>query len=159
MPMICKTCGIHFTRGTSTLTHDCCNGCLDKGLIRANLQEQIEEHEAEIRQAQKNIERLKNKGRREDVSPSEVIEKAKEYGVKISRSTLLNYEKWGLIPPPVRGGAGRGKGRTTNYPDETPGILVTSYVLMREATRSAKSAAVFARMMKEKPPLARRQSR
>ena len=62
MPMKCKVCGLHFTRGTSTLPHDCCNRCLDKGLIRLNMQEQIREHEAEIRKAQKNIERLEKQG-------------------------------------------------------------------------------------------------
>ena len=54
------------------------------------------------------------------VSPDDVILKLERTGVKISRRTLLNYEKHKLIPEPVRGGAGQGKGRTTDYPDNTP---------------------------------------
>lgn len=53
------------------------------------------------------------------MTPDEVINKLKELGVNISKSTLRNYEKWGLIPLAKHGSAGRGKGRTTDYPKET----------------------------------------
>lgn len=63
------------------------------------------------------------------MTPDEVIAELKKLGIKISRSTLLNYEKQGLIPGPKRGGAGKGKGRTTDYPDETPAEFYASHVL------------------------------
>jgi hypothetical protein len=58
--------------------------------------------------------------RSEIMTPDEVVNTLKKMGVEITRRTLLNYENWGLIPKPKRGGLGRGKGRTTYYPDETP---------------------------------------
>lgn len=64
------------------------------------------------------------------MTPNEIIEKLKEHGITISRSTLLNYEKWGLIPEAKRGGAGRGKGRTSDYPDETFAEAYAAYELM-----------------------------
>lgn len=78
----------------------------------------------------------KNKNRRRPVergrikvTPDEVIEKLKKLEVDTTRRTLLNYEKWGLVPEAVRGGAGKGKGRTTDYPDETPAEFYASIKL------------------------------
>lgn len=63
------------------------------------------------------------------ITPDEVVAKLKVLGVNITRRTLLNYEKDKLIPEPKRGGAGRGKGRTTDYPDETPAEFYASHTL------------------------------
>lgn len=49
------------------------------------------------------------------ISPDEVVEKLKEIGISISRKTLYNWEKWGLIPEPLFRNS-----RTTDYPNETP---------------------------------------
>lgn len=66
------------------------------------------------------------------VKPDEVISKLERIGVKITRRTLLNYEKFGLIPEPKRSGAGKGKGRTTDYPDETPAEAFAAYCLLHD---------------------------
>lgn len=50
--------------------------------------------------------------------------------VNITRRTLLRYEKANLIPEPIRGGQGRGKGRTTDYPDSTASEAFAAYYLL-----------------------------
>lgn len=55
----------------------------------------------------------------EGVTPDEVIQALKEHGISISRQTLLNWEKQGLIPEAERGSYGQGGGKWTDYPDET----------------------------------------
>jgi hypothetical protein len=47
----------------------------------------------------------------------EVLREFEKINIPISSRTLLNYEKWGLIPAAKRTGLGRGKGRVTEYPD------------------------------------------
>ncbi|NSW83147.1 MAG: hypothetical protein HPY90_07710 [Syntrophothermus sp.] len=52
------------------------------------------------------------------MSPDEVIRKVAELGgPTVSRATLTNWERWGLLPQARRGSYGRGKGRWTDYPD------------------------------------------
>lgn len=48
------------------------------------------------------------------LTPKEVLEILKEIGVKITRKTLLDYEKLKLIPKPYRGEGGTG-GRVPRY--------------------------------------------
>nr|WP_169717974.1 hypothetical protein [Sporomusa silvacetica] len=50
--------------------------------------------------------------------------------VNITRRTLLRYEKGKLIPEPLRGGLGQGRGRVTNYPNETAEEAYAAYMLM-----------------------------
>lgn len=59
-------------------------------------------------------------GRGDIMTPDEVLAALEKLDVVITRRTLLNWEKWGLIPEPKRGGLGKGKGRFANYPDDTP---------------------------------------
>ncbi|SDF87323.1 hypothetical protein [Sporolituus thermophilus] len=59
------------------------------------------------------------------MSPDEVIERLKQKGVEISRRTLLRYEEAGLISEPKRGGLGRGRGRTTDYPNDVVAEVLT----------------------------------
>lgn len=66
------------------------------------------------------------------MKPDQVIEKMKESGVTISRQTLRNYEKWHLIPEAKRGNAGRGRGRTTDYPDNTPNEALKVFKSFRD---------------------------
>jgi hypothetical protein len=47
----------------------------------------------------------------------------------MTRRTLLNYEKWALIPLPMRGGGGPG-GRWTDYPEETVAEAYAAWALM-----------------------------
>lgn len=49
------------------------------------------------------------------MSPDEIITNLRPLNINISRRTLLNYEVEKLISEPVRGGNGRGRGRTTEY--------------------------------------------
>lgn len=53
------------------------------------------------------------------MTPVEVIKALDRLGAEITRRTLLNWEKWGLIPEPKRGGLGKGGGRFTDYPPDT----------------------------------------
>lgn len=63
------------------------------------------------------------------MTPNEVLAALKKMGVKVSRQTLTNYENDGLIPEPKRGGHGKGRGRYTDYPDETPAEFYASHKL------------------------------
>lgn len=93
------------------------------------------------------------------MKPDEVIDELKKLGVEMSRSTLLNYEKWGLIPEPKRGGAGKGKGRTTDYPDDTPAEACAAWALMngfqklrREDVKKVRTVALKAIEQHEERP-------
>lgn len=62
--------------------------------------------------------------------PDIVLKKLEELGVEISERTLQRYVKDNLIPEPERKSGGRGKGRITDYPEETPTEAYASYYLM-----------------------------
>lgn len=67
------------------------------------------------------------------VTPDEVIREIERLGgPKISRSILLLWEREGLIPAATRGSHGRGKGRYTDYPPETPYEGLAAARLLRE---------------------------
>ena len=64
------------------------------------------------------------------ITPEMVISHLASLGIEISRSTLLRYEKQGLIPEPRRGGFGRGAGRWTDYPPETVAEAYAAWKLL-----------------------------
>ena len=73
------------------------------------------------------------------VTPDEVIETLEnEYGEKISRRTLLRWEKAGCIPKPERGSWGQGGGKWTNYPDETIAEILAMQILRKRGSISLK---------------------
>ncbi len=63
------------------------------------------------------------------MSPNEIVECLKDIGANLTRRTLLNYEKWGLVPEPERGGGGPG-GKYTSYPDGTLPEAYAAWVLL-----------------------------
>lgn len=63
------------------------------------------------------------------MNPEEFIVEVNSQGIKVTRSTLLNYEKWGLISTPERGGGGTG-GFWTNYPFTTIFEFVAGWKLL-----------------------------
>ncbi len=71
------------------------------------------------------------------MAPDEIIEGLRKLGVDPppSRDTILNWEKWGLIPKAKRGSLGRGKGRFTDYPDEALAEAHATYKLLRSSPR------------------------
>ena len=70
------------------------------------------------------------------MSPDEVIERLKQKGVEISRRTLLRYEEAGLISEPQRGGLGRGRGRTTDYPNDVVAEVLTVFYLKNKYSQA-----------------------
>ncbi|MBP2650767.1 MAG: hypothetical protein H6Q74_1592 [Firmicutes bacterium] len=61
------------------------------------------------------------------MSPDEVLRQIKNMGINISRSTLLRFEKAKVIPEPKRGANGRGAGRFSDYPEDTPKHFFASW--------------------------------
>ncbi|CVK18759.1 hypothetical protein [Sporomusa sphaeroides] len=66
------------------------------------------------------------------MTPDELIEKVQPLRVKIKRRSLLNYEKNGFIDKPLRGGNGRGKGRTTEYHEKAWLDVYIAYRILHE---------------------------
>lgn len=67
------------------------------------------------------------------VTPDEVIREIERLGgPRIGRSTLLLWEKKGLIPAATRGSHGRGRGRYADYPPETPAEGLAAARLLQE---------------------------
>ena len=67
--------------------------------------------------------------------PEVVLRMLSEFGIDITERTLQKYVKNELIPMPERRSAGRGKGRITDYADETPAEFFASYRLMHGPKR------------------------
>lgn len=61
------------------------------------------------------------------MTPNEVLYAVKKMGINTSRSTLLRFEKAGVIPSPKRGAMGRGQGRYTDYMEDTPKHFFASW--------------------------------
>lgn len=65
------------------------------------------------------------------MKPDDVIEEIKKLGIKkISRRTLLLWEKKQLIPAAIRGSGGRGIGAFADYPDCTAAEFSASWSVM-----------------------------
>ncbi len=56
------------------------------------------------------------------LTPDQVVETVKRKGFSISRRTLYNYEKEGLVPKPIFRNS-----RTTLYPEDTPDFLIKAW--------------------------------
>jgi len=63
------------------------------------------------------------------MTPDEICRGLDSIDAEVSRRTLLNYEIWGLIPEPKRGGGGR-LGRFTDYPAGTIEEAFTAWSLI-----------------------------
>lgn len=77
------------------------------------------------------------------MTPDEVLAKLELLGIKMTRRTLLNYEKWGLLPEPVRGGFGRGKGNFTHYPEETVWQAYAAWRMLNDKLNPHRVQAVY----------------
>lgn len=67
------------------------------------------------------------------MSPTEFVNKLKDKRIEVTTRTLLNYETNGLIPKPERHGEGRGRGKSTDYPDGALYEFMASYQLINGA--------------------------
>lgn len=76
------------------------------------------------------------------MSPDEVIKKLESMGIHISRKTLLRYEENKLIPAPKRGSEGRGKGRFTDYPENTPYEFFASWYCIKKEDMDIDSTSL-----------------
>ena len=83
------------------------------------------------------------------MTPDEVLKKIESMGIKTSRSTLLRFEKAGVIPTPKRGALGRGQGRYTDYANDTPKHFFASWW-------TVKSEGVTLKELSKLLPLGRR---
>lgn len=68
------------------------------------------------------------------LEPDELIERLKKFGVTISRNTLLNWEKWGLVPP-----ASYRNSRVTEYPDHAWAEAYASWKLKNGSRQPVKN--------------------
>lgn len=64
------------------------------------------------------------------LSPDEVLGATQALGVKLSRRTLQQWTKDGLVPEPVTGSLGRGRGRFTDYPSDAPAHAAAAWWLL-----------------------------
>lgn len=87
-----------------------------------------------------------------EMSPTEVIDQLDWLGIKITRRTLLNYEKWGLVPEPVRGSLGRGKGNFTHYPKGTVEKARDAYLTLNGNLTGEPSAYMIVAILRAKFP-------
>ena len=69
----------------------------------------------------------KHKGMLRIVGPKQVLDELSKYGINTSERTLQRYAKEGLIPEPERRSAGRGKGKISDYPEDTPAHFYASW--------------------------------
>lgn len=87
------------------------------------------------------------------MTPDEVLTSLEaKYGITISRRTLLRYESLELIPIPTRGGLGRGKGRTTDYPLETVEKAHAAYLTLNGHLTGEPSAYMVVAILRDKFP-------
>jgi hypothetical protein len=63
------------------------------------------------------------------MNPKEVISALQALGLSTTDRTLRQYVKDGLIDPPVTKGAGQGKGKIADYPQDTPAQFFASWWL------------------------------
>ena len=77
------------------------------------------------------------------MTPIEILAELELLGIKITRRTLLNYEKWGLLPEPVRGALGRGKGNFTHYPEEAVWQAYAAWRMLNDKLNPYRVPAVL----------------
>lgn len=78
------------------------------------------------------------------MSPEEIIKELAVLDITITRRTLLNYEKWDLIPKATRGGGGAG-GRWADYPsNETLEQAYAAWCLIHGEYGDERLRAIFA---------------
>lgn|SRR5690606_5868131 len=64
------------------------------------------------------------------MTPEEVIHALRPYGQHIARSTLTQYARAGVIGSPTVRSLGRGRGRVSEYPPQTPAEVVAARTLV-----------------------------
>jgi len=84
-----------------------------------------------------------------DQSPDGIVLALSKLQVKVTRRTLLNYEVWGLIDKPARGGGGTG-GRWTEYPIGTTEQAFAAWSLLHGDY--SKNDKVMTQLLGEKAP-------
>lgn len=80
------------------------------------------------------------------MTPIEVLAKLEAMGIKTSRSTLLRFERDGLIPKPKRGSGGRAQGRFSEYPEATPNFFFAAWSLVKGEKYSVQET-IYGMMM------------
>lgn len=78
-------------------------------------------------------------------TPKEVLEKLSSLGISISERTLQRYAKQGLIPKPETKSAGRGKGKITDYPEDTTAEAYATFRMMHGAIKISPNSLAQAR--------------
>lgn len=64
------------------------------------------------------------------MNPDELIKQLAARGVRISRRTLQQWTRAGLLPAPATGSLGRGRGRYTDYPPDAPAHALAAWWLL-----------------------------
>ena len=77
------------------------------------------------------------------MSPDEILSALESKGIKLARKTLLNYEYANLINVPERGGLGQGKGRFTEYPEDTLEQIITAYYMLKDRNINPKKLGII----------------
>ena len=86
--------------------------------------------------------KIKNICIKKHYTPDEVLNVLKSRGVNISRRTLLNYQKWHLIPQADKTNEGRGTGVVIRYPESTPAEAFIAHKLIRTGLKPIDVAVV-----------------
>jgi len=74
------------------------------------------------------------------MTPDEVLVDLDNAYVKVSRSGLNQYTKKGYTPHPETGSLGRGQGRYTSYPSETPREVYAAWNIIKNGVPSDQVA-------------------
>lgn len=64
------------------------------------------------------------------MTPDQIQKELEPYGVSIGRSTLTKYARQGIIGEPTVRALGRGLGKLSQYPEETPAEIVAARLLV-----------------------------
>lgn len=80
------------------------------------------------------------------MTPDEVLRALEEKGIRLSRRTLQRWTKARLVPTPMTGSLGRGRGRFTDYPPETPAEAAASWGLLHQAPYNSPAQVAEVRM-------------
>jgi hypothetical protein len=85
------------------------------------------------------------------ISPDEFIEKLEALGISLTRRTLLNYERGGLIRPAKRGGGGTG-GFWTEYPLNVVDEVYAAWMLLHGQYGDESLRELFGGICPKVPP-------